>query len=162
MSTTIPPADTKTQRGGLGDRVHAILSEDDASGASIGCGAEPAGIHPTDRERRLRDWGMVYGIAFGLAISEQPDRDGEELAREALGAARGAWARWAGISFPPRPVLSQVVDDALVAFDQAEIELWPAIYGCGTIAGSVRVRALCARMNSLCRAVGLPDDEVSE
>jgi len=154
---------TKTSTS-LSDRVYELLGDDDTGVQALNrCSSEPAGVHPTLRESHMRDWGFVYGVAYGLALSERSaNEDGQEVARRAMDAARGAWGRWAGLVFPPRHSLSPLVDEVLAAFNEAELELMPAIYGTAPLKGSARARALCESLNRLLDAVGLPDEAVTD
>ncbi len=47
-------------------------------------------------EQDLRDWGYVYGLAFGLALSANPGMSHEDAARLAYGPARRVKVRWGG------------------------------------------------------------------
>jgi hypothetical protein len=57
------------------DRLRELCAEDD-----FAHGLGPVNVYPEFDSRRLsilendlRDWGFVYGLAFGLAISQWPD-----------------------------------------------------------------------------------------
>jgi hypothetical protein len=47
-------------------------------------------------EQDLRDWGLVYGLAFGLALSANPQMAHEDAAQLAYWPARRVYGRWAG------------------------------------------------------------------
>jgi hypothetical protein len=47
-------------------------------------------------EQDLRDWGFVYGVAFGLTISANPELAHEDAAKLAFMPARLVNARWSG------------------------------------------------------------------
>jgi hypothetical protein len=47
-------------------------------------------------EEDLRDWGFVYGLAFGLAISANPQMAHEDTAKLAYIPARDVNAKWGG------------------------------------------------------------------
>ena len=47
-------------------------------------------------EREMRDWGFVYGLAFGLAVSANPKIAHEDAATLAFMPARHAYVRWGG------------------------------------------------------------------
>jgi hypothetical protein len=62
-----------------------------------GAGFEPAGRDLSDFEQDLREWGVVYGAAYGIACSESPFESAESRAERALEAARevdamGSWS----------------------------------------------------------------------
>jgi len=59
----------------LQEKVRSIIMQDDIGEGPIGiAGSEPhdRGFIETDCEAEMRVWGCVYGIAFGLARSEEP------------------------------------------------------------------------------------------
>jgi hypothetical protein len=47
-------------------------------------------------ERDMRDWGLVYGLAFGLAVAKWPGEPHEDTARVAFDAALMVHIRWGG------------------------------------------------------------------
>ncbi len=58
-------------------------------------GQEPAG-DLSEREMDLRDWGLLYGVAYAEARHADPDGDERESARLALAAAREVNVWWSG------------------------------------------------------------------
>ena len=42
----------------------------------------------------LRDWGMTFGLAYGIARGEDPYESNESVAQRALDAARMVWKGW--------------------------------------------------------------------
>lgn len=92
----------------LGEKVRAILMQDDTGKGPISrCGERPAWVGErlplTETEMDLRDWGCVYGIAFGLARSEEPCEPLEQVAERALDAAWLAYRDWgSSIAVPTR------------------------------------------------------------
>jgi hypothetical protein len=50
----------------------------------------------TEFERDMRDWGLVYGIAFGLAVAKWPAEPREETARLAFDAGLMVHIQWGG------------------------------------------------------------------
>ncbi len=71
-------------------------------------------------ERHVRDWGFVYGLAFGLAVSANPNMAHEDAARLAYGPAHRVSVRWGGEIEDPgekrenaiRALVQQYNDDA--------------------------------------------------
>jgi hypothetical protein len=47
-------------------------------------------------EKDIRDWGFVYGLAFGVAVAKWPAEPHAETARLAFGAALMVHVRWGG------------------------------------------------------------------
>lgn len=87
MSTNAEPQAT------LAERVYTVLSEEHQPGsrqlALEYCGNEPHdGARTTIRESAIQDWCLTYGLAFGMLQSEAPEMDREQLALQALDAAR--------------------------------------------------------------------------
>jgi hypothetical protein len=76
----------------------------------------------TRREMEIRDWGMTFGVAFGVQLGRDPEVDFDTAADNALDAARAAYLRWAG-RIAPRPSLSPLVDKVIVAFEGAQRDL---------------------------------------
>jgi hypothetical protein len=90
------------ERSEMAERVEARLrelcSEDDFAGA-----LDHSDHYPTletrdlsSFERDLRDWGMVYGLAFGLAISMAPDMPHEDAAGAVFHPAYRVYVNWGG------------------------------------------------------------------
>lgn len=50
----------------------------------------------TETENDLRDWGYVYGLAFGLALGANPEMPHEEAAALAYVPARKVFVEWSG------------------------------------------------------------------
>lgn len=50
----------------------------------------------TSFELDCRDWGLAFGIAYGIARNEDPFELEESVCERSLTAARDAYARWAG------------------------------------------------------------------
>ncbi len=82
----------------LGERLRRLCVEDDFAGA-----LEPLARYPRFESRSLsvfeddlRDWGFVYGLAFGLALAEWPDEPHEEIARLVFETALSVFRRWSG------------------------------------------------------------------
>ncbi len=106
----------------LEEKLTAILMVDDTGRGPVGrCSAEPASYNSklSEFEGDLRDWGLVYGMAFGLARMEEPCESMESVADRALIAARAAYKRYGGeISerHEPGPLVAAV----LRAYDEVE------------------------------------------
>ena len=75
-----------------------LITEDNFAGASPAVDRYPHLTRHTisEFERDLRDWGLAYGVAFGLAVSKWPETPHEELAQTAFHAARMSYVSWAG------------------------------------------------------------------
>jgi hypothetical protein len=85
----------------LTDRLYQVLAE---VGSDVG---HPVNVMhrfpgvPEDEvltafELDCKDWGFVYGMAYGIARSEDPWEADGQAAERALVAARDAFARWGG------------------------------------------------------------------
>jgi hypothetical protein len=82
----------------LDARVAGVMAEDDISEALTVVERYP---QLEDRglshfERDFRDWGLIYGIAFGIAKAEQGDEPNELVADRAYKVARSRFAVWNG------------------------------------------------------------------
>lgn len=84
------------------EKLQGVMHGDDACSALI----EPAWSRPlpdaiharalTDFESDLRDWGMLYGVAFGLARTEEPCEPADSVARRAFEAAEIVFDKYNG------------------------------------------------------------------
>jgi hypothetical protein len=142
----------------LADRVYALISEEYGEGSTQLCrdvaDSEPQGRRDqlSLREGDLRDWGLICGLAFGILEAEAPaDADREAMRDQALDAARAVYRRWAG-EIAPRPVVSPMVDAAVLAFDDAEPGLSVATY----VHGHHELKPLLQSMHNLREAIGIP------
>jgi hypothetical protein len=63
----------------------------------------------TPFEDDLRDWGFVYGLAFGLAMSANPDLTHAQAAELAYVPARKIGARWGGEIVDPAERREQAI-----------------------------------------------------
>jgi len=147
-----------TSKPTLAERVYAILSEEYESSRQTwaeGLDREPRdGAQMTVRERDLRDWGLVYGLAFAMLASEEPDADREQIRDRALDAARAAYRRWAG-EIAPRPSVSPLIDAALLGFEDAEQSLSELLY----VHKQDGVRPIMQPMQELRAVLGVPARE---
>jgi hypothetical protein len=83
----------------LDQKVRAIvMQDDDGEGPTSVVSQRPGwhGFEATDFESNLRDWGCVFGIAFGLARSEEPCEPVESVARRAYEAAWPVFVTYTG------------------------------------------------------------------
>lgn len=89
----------------LEEKVRAIIMQDDNGDGPTGTVANQPDWHRyfevSDFEADMRAWGCVYGIAFGLARSEEPCEPIESVSRRAYEAAWPAYVAYAG-GFEPR------------------------------------------------------------
>ena len=148
----------------LAERVHAIISEERPGKLVAPLCADRVEKEPCDgtqlsqREMGMRDWGMTYGLAFGILESEAAvGVDREQLADEALFAARAAYARWAG-EIAPRPVVSPLVDATLLAYDEGAADLDSVAYAAVKV-DRPALMALSERLRELGEAIGVPASE---
>lgn len=76
--------------------LQALCSEDDFAGALSVLDRYPQlRTRQISRfERDMRDWGLAYGVAFGLAVSGNPEMAHEAAAELAYMPARRVAARW--------------------------------------------------------------------
>ena len=82
----------------LTDKVYAVLRSTGSGGALYPMQA--AGIYPrtgegslTEFEMDCRDWGFVFGVAFGIARGEEPFESDHSVCERALDSAREAFGR---------------------------------------------------------------------
>lgn len=112
----------------LDARLAAVMAANDLSGMFTVCMRyPPVGRELTKFESLLRDWGLVCGIAFGLALAERPDdadpddNDANRVfAERAYKAARPAFARWAGEIEDPDKARERVMRQLLAAFSDVQ------------------------------------------
>jgi hypothetical protein len=145
----------------VAERVKAILSEEYEGYKCLArdrCQSAIPGM-ATERELDLLDWGLVYGLAYGMLTTEAgAEGDPVEVARQAHHAAREVFLDWGGGTIAPRVTMSPLVDKALVAFEKAETPIMAAVYGHAMDAvGQERVKALVERLNEIYYAIGIPE-----
>lgn len=107
----------------------------------------------------MREWGLVYGLALGMLLSEHPDADEaerEQLAGRALDAARAAFMRWCG-GIAPRPNVASTVDAVLMAWEAAGDEIDRLRY-----IEKQPIGKFADKLQDLRDAVGLPAREGGE
>jgi hypothetical protein len=144
-----------TSKPTLRDRVYAILGEEYEGSRQVcmeGVDKEPIeDAQLSVRERDLRDWGLVYGLAFGILATDKSDAAREKIRDRALDAARAAYRQWAG-EIARRPSVSPLVDEAVLAFDDVECELQTLVH----VDGQTGVKPLIQSMQTLRDAIGVP------
>lgn len=98
------------------DRVRQFLDEEGDGCPRLIEGADrvPNDAYPSDRERGFRDWGIVWGVAFGLLAANAKPDEIERVGSEARAAAMMAGARWGALDFEPRPDFG-VIDTIILA-----------------------------------------------
>jgi len=96
----------------LEEKVRAIITQADTGEGPVGtAGRQPCrhGYMATDLEAGMRAWGCVYGIAFGLARSEEPCEPIESVAERAYEAAWPAFLAFNGGPLDTSAVVREVV-----------------------------------------------------
>ena len=85
---------TDTKQAILEQRITAVMDADDIDGSMTVCDRYPRleGRPLTAFERDVRDWGLIYGIAFGMARADAPDTPGAIVAEHAYKIARAKFA----------------------------------------------------------------------
>lgn len=93
-----PPESRDDRKMWLVNEVRRLLSEDDAAGALKALEGYPnlTRHQLSEFERDMRDWGLVYGITFGLAVAKWPREPHPETAQLAYAAALMAHIDWGG------------------------------------------------------------------
>ncbi len=85
----------------LTEKVYGALAADHGSGAwdvhrASARYPKHSGDGLTSFELECRDWGLAFGIAYGIARGEDPFEPEERVCERAMTAARDAFARWGG------------------------------------------------------------------
>ena len=106
----------------LAARAAAVIGQDNMDGAMNACERYPAlESHPLSAfECDVRDWGLIYGITFGLARAADGDAPGEIIAERAYKVARGRFAQWAGEIEDPEVVRERAVAGVIREFVDAQ------------------------------------------
>jgi len=75
-----------------------LTCEDDFAGTlnEVSCYPQLTRHELSEFERDVRDWGLMYGIAFGLAVAKWPQEPHKETAKLAFHVARMVYVRWGG------------------------------------------------------------------
>lgn len=87
----------------LEEKVRGALSGDDTGSGPISQAAKwPVGRpEATTSELDLRDWGVYYGVAFGIARGEDPYEPRDSVAARALEAAQRVYREYGGFVSSP-------------------------------------------------------------
>ena len=85
----------------LADKVYNVVLEERGTELLKAVSKYPK--HPDDElltsfEMDCRDWGLVFGVAYAIARSEDAFESENSVINRALDVARDAWLRWAGSS----------------------------------------------------------------
>jgi hypothetical protein len=109
--------------------IWGLLTEERREGVSLAveaAHAEPAdGSSLSRRELDMCDWGLVYGLTLGFSLAAYPDADPKTLTAVSLDVARSIYRRWIG-DIAPRPQLSSLVDEVILAADHSGSRLHDA------------------------------------
>ena len=113
---------TDDKQATLEQRITAVMDADDLDGSMNVCDRYPRleGRPLTGFERDVRDWGLIYGIAFGMARADAPDAPSETVAEHAYKIARAKFARWAGEIEDPDVVRARAVADVVREWEKAQ------------------------------------------
>ena len=135
----------------LAARVAAVVGQDNMDGAMKVCGRYPAlESHPLSAfERDVRDWGLIYGITFGLARTADGDEPGEIIAERAYKVARGRFAQWAGEIEDPEVVRERAVGGVVREFTAAQRFAYQAAHTGGSYRRIEMTEALCQALSEL-------------
>jgi hypothetical protein len=85
----------------LAEKLYDVLLEERTSNAGHPLNVShafpfTAGEVLSEFELDCHDWGFVFGLAYGLARSEDPDGPEADVSSRALSAAREAFTKWGG------------------------------------------------------------------
>jgi hypothetical protein len=82
----------------LTEKVYAVLGQEQSHGEAALATANryPKGDALTELDLDCRDWGFVFGFAYGIARGEDTYEPEASVLDRAEAAARDAYARWAG------------------------------------------------------------------
>ena len=135
----------------LAARVAAVIGEDNMDGAMNVCERYPAlESHPLSAfECDVRDWGLIYGITFGLARAADGDEPGEIIAERAYKVARGRFAQWAGEIEDPEVVRERAVGGVVREFTAAQRFAYQAAHTGGSYRRIEMTEALCQALSEL-------------
>lgn len=104
----------------LAEKVWSIITVEDDESVRAGLRALPDVGRLNDFERDLRDWGMVYGVALGLARAEDMWEPLESVTARAREAAVETFLQWSGDFPAPIRSIDPLVDDVLLAHEYDE------------------------------------------
>ena len=116
------------KQAALEARVAAVISEDNVSEAVTACSRYPQfeGRELSKFEDDCRDWGLIYGIAFGMAKAEQGDGPNGLVADRAYRVARKCFTDYAGEIEDPAVVRERAVRDLIKHYTTAQERAWKA------------------------------------
>ncbi len=87
----------------LAQKVRAVLARDDTGEGPVALVEKKLGPGPhPDRDLDIGAWGVTYGIAFGVARTENPFESDEEVGKRAMEAAWPLFIEFNG-PIPPGP-----------------------------------------------------------
>jgi hypothetical protein len=116
--------DEETRELELLEQLRRLSVQDDFAGALDPLHRYPQISRETSEfEDDMRDWGFMYGLAWGMAVSRCPDLPYEESARLAFGAARMAFVRWSGDIEDPVARREAAIRAVLRSYEEARG--WP-------------------------------------
>lgn len=92
------PEDEHRAAEALEAQLRALIGEDDFTHGLTALDAYPKlkTRELSSFELDMRDWGYAYGLAFGLALSANPEMAHEDAAKLALAPARRVYTWWGG------------------------------------------------------------------
>ncbi len=87
---------TTTLSSALAERVHAAMAAEDSSALDHGgtYPTKPDEAYLSTFELDCREWGIMYGFAYGIARGEDPYESVQSVGERALEAATEAWKRY--------------------------------------------------------------------
>jgi hypothetical protein len=71
-------------------------------------------------ELDLRDWGFVYGLAFGLVLRDHPELPHADAARLAFRPARTVFVKWSGPIENPAEKRENAIRTLVRRYDEAD------------------------------------------
>ena len=137
----------------LTDRVRRLSAEDDFAGALPEVDHYPR-LRTRDLssfERDVRDWGLVYGLVFGLAVAEWPDAPHAELARLAFFPALQVYRRWGGEIQDPGERREAAIRDVVRRFGEWDEKRWRHELACESTGMDIN---LASALSELMEAAG--------
>jgi len=109
--------------------LQALREEDDFGG-----GLPVVGNYPSFENRDLswfemdlRDWGFVYGLAFGLLLRDNPELSHEDAAKRAFTPAHHVFVQWSGAIDNPAEKREQAIRTLVGLFEVGERDAYKAL-----------------------------------
>lgn len=85
----------------LADKLRAVLARDDTGNGPIGLAASTLGSGPhPDRDLDICTWAVMFGIAWGIARSENPFESDDAVGERSLDCA---WSQFLASNGPIAP-----------------------------------------------------------